>query len=90
MLSNEMSHRVKNLFAIAAALTVIASRSADTPKEMARDLADRLIALGQAHSLLEQCLGFFAVFIATINVVGGFVVTERMLDMFKPEQKAHG
>ena len=33
MLSNEMSHRVKNLFAIAAALTVIASRSADTPKK---------------------------------------------------------
>src|SRR5688500_14860113 len=49
LLSNEMSHRVKNLFAIAAALTVIASRSADTPKEMARDLTERLVALGRAH-----------------------------------------
>jgi two-component sensor histidine kinase len=57
MLSNEMSHRVKNLFAIAAALTVIASRSADTPKEMARDLTERLIALGQAHELVRPVLG---------------------------------
>jgi two-component sensor histidine kinase len=57
MLANEMSHRVKNLFAIAAALTVIASRSADTPKEMARDLTERLIALGQAHDLVRPVLG---------------------------------
>lgn len=57
MLANEMSHRVKNLFAIAAALTVIASRSADTPKEMARDLTERLIALGQAHELVRPVLG---------------------------------
>ena len=57
MLSNEMSYRVKNLFAIAAALTVIASRSADTPKEMARDLTERLVALGQAHELVRPVLG---------------------------------
>jgi two-component sensor histidine kinase len=57
MLANEMSHRVKNLFAIAAALTVIASRSADTPKEMARDLTERLVALGQAHELVRPVLG---------------------------------
>lgn len=57
MLSNEMSHRVKNLFAIAAALTVIASRSAATPKEMARDLTERLVALGQAHELVRPVLG---------------------------------
>jgi two-component sensor histidine kinase len=57
MLSSEMSHRVKNLFAIAAALTVIASRSADTPKEMARDLTERLIALGRAHDLVRPVLG---------------------------------
>jgi two-component sensor histidine kinase len=57
MLANEMSHRVKNLFAIAAALTVIASRSAETPKEMARDLTERLIALGQAHDLVRPVLG---------------------------------
>ncbi|GEP53871.1 sensor histidine kinase [Reyranella soli] len=57
LLSNEMSHRVKNLFAIAAALTVIASRSADTPKEMARDLTERLVALGRAHELVRPALG---------------------------------
>jgi two-component sensor histidine kinase len=57
MLANEMSHRVKNLFAIAAALTVIASRSADTPKEMARDLSRRLVALGSAHDLVRPILG---------------------------------
>jgi len=57
MLSQEMSHRVKNLFAIAAALTVIASRSADTPKEMARDLTERLVRLGQAHELVRPVLG---------------------------------
>lgn len=56
MLANEMSHRVKNLFAIAAALTLIASRSADTPKEMARDLTRRLVALGHAHELVRPVL----------------------------------
>jgi two-component sensor histidine kinase len=57
MLSNEMSHRVKNLFAIAGALTRIAARSADTPKEMARDLTERLVGLGQAHELVRPVLG---------------------------------
>ena len=38
LLSGEMSHRVKNLFAIASALTHIASRSATTTVEMARDI----------------------------------------------------
>ena len=46
MLAGEMSHRVKNLFAVAAALTKIASRSAASPEEMALDLTRRLIALG--------------------------------------------
>ena len=47
MLAAEMSHRVKNLFAIAAALTAIAARSAATTTEMARDLTQRLTALGR-------------------------------------------
>lgn len=49
-------------------------------------LVGAMIALGQAHSIIEQVIGFFAVLIATINVVGGFVVTERMLEMFKSER----
>ncbi len=52
-------------------------------------LVGAMIAMGQAHTGLEQMIGFIAVLIATINVVGGFVVTERMLEMFKPEQKTH-
>lgn len=57
MLANEMSHRVKNLFAIAAALTQISSRAAATPKEMAADLTQRLTALGHAHELVRPLLG---------------------------------
>ena len=56
LLAGEMSHRVKNLFAIAAALTRIASRSAATTEEMARDITQRLNALGQAHELIRPSL----------------------------------
>jgi two-component sensor histidine kinase len=56
MLAGEMSHRVKNLFAIAAGLTQIASRSAASPNEMANDLTQRLIALGEAHELVRPTL----------------------------------
>lgn len=49
-------------------------------------LIGAMIALGQSTTLLEQIIGFFAVLVATVNVVGGYVVTERMLDMFKPSQ----
>ena len=56
LLAGEMSHRVKNLFALAASLTAIAARSADTTTEMARDLIQRLTALGRAHDLLRPAL----------------------------------
>jgi two-component sensor histidine kinase len=56
MLANEMSHRVKNLFAIAAALTDIASRSAETTRDMAGDLKRRLRALAHAHELVRPTL----------------------------------
>jgi len=36
--------------------------------------------------LLEYSLGFLAVFLCTLNVVGGFVVTDRMLEMFKKKK----
>ena len=51
-------------------------------------LIGAMIALGRATTTLEQAIGFFAVFIATINVVGGYVVTERMLEMFKKQDKS--
>lgn len=56
LLANEMSHRVKNLFAIASALTEIAARSADTTTDMAHDLSRRLRALGRAHDLVRPTL----------------------------------
>ena len=57
LLAGEMSHRVKNLFAIASALTAIAARSAMTTTEMARDLTQRLTGLGQAHDLVRPLPG---------------------------------
>ena len=53
MLAGEMSHRVKNLFSIASALTAIAARSAATTTEMAHDLTQRLTSLGRAHDLVR-------------------------------------
>lgn len=42
-----------------------------------------LLAAGQEQQLLATVLGFLAVVFAMINVVGGFLVTNRMLAMFK-------
>ena len=47
-----------------------------------------LLAGGDYGSTLIQVLGVVAMILATANVVGGFVVTDRMLEMFKPKQKA--
>lgn len=45
-------------------------------------LAGAMLALGGASTLLEQSIGFIAVAAAAANVVGGFVVTDRMLALF--------
>ena len=42
-----------------------------------------IIVMGEATHLASLILGFFAVILGTLNVVGGFVVTDRMLEMFK-------
>jgi len=42
-----------------------------------------LLAAGLQHSLLSSILGFTALVFAAINVVGGFLVTHRMLAMFR-------
>jgi NAD(P) transhydrogenase subunit alpha len=44
-------------------------------------------AAGAEERTLSTLLGFIAVVVATINVVGGFLVTNRMLAMFKPRKK---
>jgi NAD(P) transhydrogenase subunit alpha len=47
-----------------------------------------IIVMGQAdgHNYLALILGFLAVVLGTLNVVGGFVVTDRMLEMFKKKK----
>lgn len=42
-----------------------------------------ILAAGARHSGLATFLGFLAVILATVNVVGGFLVTDRMLQKFK-------
>ena len=46
-------------------------------------LIGAMLIAGSADSALEQALAFVAVVFGTINVVGGFLVTDRMLEMFK-------
>ena len=46
-------------------------------------LVGAMLIAGSADSTLEQVLAFVAVVFGTINVVGGFLVTDRMLEMFK-------
>jgi NAD(P) transhydrogenase subunit alpha len=46
-------------------------------------LVGAMVALGQAQSTLGVVIGFIGVVLAAGNAVGGYVVTERMLEMFK-------
>lgn len=46
-----------------------------------------MVALGRAETGLEIAIGFVAVILAAGNAVGGYVVTERMLEMFKSSKK---
>lgn len=48
-----------------------------------------IIVMGRAEpdNYLALILGFLAVILGTLNVVGGFVVTDRMLEMFKSKKK---
>jgi len=47
-----------------------------------------MLILGSATTNLQEVLGFLAVILGTLNVVGGFVVTDRMLEMFKAKAPA--
>ena len=46
-------------------------------------LVGSMVAAGSQHSLIATLLGFVAVVCATTNIVGGFLITDRMLKMFK-------
>lgn len=82
LLAGEMSHRVKNLLAIATGLTAITSRSAKTTADMAQELTNRLTALGRAHDLVRPLPGqggkaallgdLFTVLLAPYDDMGAF------------------
>ena len=46
-------------------------------------LVGTILIMGEAHGAVQITLAFLAVLLATLNIVGGFVVTDRMLEMFK-------
>ena len=49
-------------------------------------LVGAIIVTGQSTHTPTTILGLIAIVMATINLVGGFVVTDRMLEMFKPKK----
>ncbi|MZQ90536.1 histidine kinase [Frigidibacter albus] len=82
LLAGEMSHRVKNLLAIATGLTRITSRSSTSIEDMTKQLMNRLTALGRAHDLVRPLPGeqgktallgdIFAVLLAPYDDEGAF------------------
>ena len=46
-----------------------------------------MVVLGHADTTPEKVIGFLAVLMGAGNAAGGYVVTERMLEMFKPSEK---
>jgi len=46
-------------------------------------LVGAILVLGSADSTLARIVGFLGVVLGTVNVIGGFLVTDRMLQMFK-------
>ena len=53
-------------------------------------LVGAMVALGLATTRLEQVIGFIAVVLGAANVTGGYVITERILQMFDPNKKKPG
>ena len=53
-------------------------------------LIGAMVVLGHADTTLEKAIGFVAVLLGAGNAAGGYVVTERMLEMFKPSRRAEG
>ena len=53
-------------------------------------LVGAMAVLGQAATPLAKAIGFLAVLLGAGNAAGGYVVTERMLEMFKSSKKEAG
>ena len=56
LLTRELNHRVKNLFAVISAMIAMTSRTASSPKEMGAGLRARLQALSRAHALIQPAV----------------------------------
>jgi H+-translocating NAD(P) transhydrogenase subunit alpha len=50
-------------------------------------LVGAIIVTSHAEGAVELTIGAIAIVLSAINMVGGFVVTDRMLDLFKPKKK---
>lgn len=50
-------------------------------------LVGAMVALGHAETPVEQVVGFIGVLLGAMNAAGGYVVTERMLEMFEEKKK---
>ncbi len=53
-------------------------------------LLGAILVTGYAHDTIQLVIGLVAVVLATVNMVGGFVVTDRMLQMFTRKKPAAG
>jgi NAD(P) transhydrogenase subunit alpha len=53
-------------------------------------LVGAMVALGHADTTVEKVIGFIGVLLGAGNAAGGYVVTERMLDMFKSSKGKGG
>lgn len=51
-------------------------------------LVGAMVALGHAETLTGQIIGFIGVLLGAMNAVGGYVVTERMLEMFEKKKSS--
>ena len=51
-------------------------------------LVGAMVAMGQAETDMEKIIGFIGVMLGAGNAVGGYVVTERMLEMFKSSKES--
>ena len=82
------SNRYEPFLTLPASTSVVIRRSPSTAQLLGRTnpgivVIGAMLIVGTADSTLEQVFGFIAVVFGTINIVGGFLVTDRMLEMFK-------
>ena len=77
LISRELDHRIKNLFAIVASVIKLSSRHAETPAELSEDAIERIMALGRSHaSLLRIGRGDQA----TVKSIADLVLEPHMLE----------